>query len=164
MKHNFSGWLTVLIILLFSTSAMAQNLVLTGPEPLTTPVDHGVQQTPRAVQFDGQTFVFWSQRGQDGRYDILYASSWGNNWELLHITQGQGQNEHTPLPIAFDGQLFLFWSTNDLALTGGEVDIAYSVFDKQSWSWSSVMDLTAEINDYDEYNPSAVVFNDSIVV
>ena len=152
-------WLFAIIMVgIISASASAQNLVLTGPENVTSPDFPGVQQTPRAVFYNGQTYVFWSSYAASQDYDIKYAvQGESGNWEAGSVTDGQGSYEHTPLPIVYDSQIFLFWSTDDLALTDGEVDIAYSVFD--GTSWTSISDLTAEINDYDEYNPSAVIFN-----
>jgi len=157
MRHNFSGWLTVILILLFSASAMGQNLVLTGPENVTSPDDSGAQQTPRAVYFNGQTYVFWSSYAAGQNYDIKYAAKGFGYWEIEHITQGLGSYEHTPLPIVYDSQIFLFWSTDDVAMTGGTVDIVYSIFD--GTSWTDISDLTTGINDNDEYNPSAVIFD-----
>lgn len=167
MKRNpgsqiILSWLCVFIItIIFSASAMGQNLVLTGPENITSPDFSGVQQTPRAVYFNGQTYVFWSSYTAGQEYDIKYAvQGESGNWEAGSVTEGLGSYEHTPLPIVYDSQIFLFWSTDDVAMTGGTVDLAYSTFD--GTSWTSISDLTAGINDNDEYNPSAVIFNDQL--
>ena len=168
MKHNLIGAWLIVLALFFSGSALAQELVLTGPENVTQENLAGQQITPASIVYQDIPYLFWSSNSVpvtgDQDFDILYSTMINGEWATDTLLTGTSTGyDHVPQPIIFRGDLYLFWSSDEATWTGnGITDIVFSSFDGDTWT--QTVSLTSSFNGMGDYNPWPVVFNSELFV
>lgn len=155
---------------LFSSSMLVgvsgQTMILSELTEVTSSSSPGQQFDQCAISHDGLLHLFWASISIDAAWgqdsDIIHATFDGDVWsEPEVLTPDDNGNDYTPFPIVFDGDLYIFWQTDEFTLTGGNhSDIIYRVHDGNGWG--PTIDVTKDLNDNDEYNPSALVFDGSL--
>ncbi len=142
---------------------IGQTMILSELTEVTSFSSPGQQFDQCAIRHDGLLHLFWASISIDAAWgqdsDILHATFDGEEWSEPEIlTPDDNGNDYTPYPIVFDGELYIFWQTDEFTLTGGNYsDIVYRVHDGSGWGPAN--DVTKGLNDNDEYNPSALVFD-----
>ena len=143
-----------------------QTMLLSEPQEVTSSSVPGQQIDPASIVYEGEVYLFWASISIDAAWgqdsDIMHATFDGEEWSEHEIlTPADTGNDYTPFPIVFGGDLYIFWQTDEFTLTGGNhSDIVYRVHDGNGWG--PAIDVTKDLNDNDEYNPSAVVFDGSL--
>jgi len=143
--------------------------VFSPPEEVTSPEIIGYQQSPMPVEFQGKLHLFWSgntpENTNDHDFDIIHANYDGERWsDSEELTPNDSGNDYNPFPIVYQDTLFLFWSSDDSTITdGSDNDLVVSTYDGQVWS--DPKDLTTQqFNDYGDYNPYPIVYNNNLYV